>query len=215
MRGRYKAQGIQSEAEPGSRGRVLRNLNGIRSVRAMERAESGALLAVQDRLVDRFAANHRFTAADIQGIHREWLQGIYPWAGQYRSGNLAKGGFQFAAADRIPTLMARLEERELRAYTPCLPSRVDAVARSLAVIHAELVLIHPFREGNGRCARLVALLMGLQAGMPPLDFGPLEGRGKAAYIAAIHAALGSDYEPMINVFSRVLSRTLSRHVRGA
>ena len=47
--------------------------------------------------------------------------------------------------------------------------------------------MHPFREGNGRLARLLALLMALQAGLPPLDFSPLTGRGKRAYIAGIHA----------------------------
>ena len=31
------------------------------------------------------------------------------------------------------------------------------VAEALAVVHAELILIHPFREGNGRVARLLAL----------------------------------------------------------
>ena len=40
-----------------------------------------------------------------------------------------------------------------------------------AAVHAEPILIHPFREGNGRCARLLATLMGLQAGLPALDFG--------------------------------------------
>jgi len=37
-------------------------------------------------------------------------------------------------------------------------------ATALAEVHAELILIHPFREGNGRLARLLALLMALQAG---------------------------------------------------
>jgi fido (protein-threonine AMPylation protein) len=32
---------------------------------------------------------------------------------------------------------------------------------ALAVVHAEFILIHPFREGNGRCGRLLAILMGL------------------------------------------------------
>lgn len=40
----------------------------------------------------------------------------------------------------------------------------------MAVVHAELMLIHPFRDGNGRCGRR-ATLMGLQAGLPILDFG--------------------------------------------
>lgn len=43
--GRYEAQGIEAQHEPGSRGRVLRNRLGIRSARQMAQRESEALLA--------------------------------------------------------------------------------------------------------------------------------------------------------------------------
>jgi len=43
----------------------------------------------------------------------------------------------------------------------------------MAVVHVELVLIHPFRDGNGRVARILSILMGLQAGLPALDFGDI------------------------------------------
>lgn len=42
MRNRYGAQGSEAEFEPGSRGRVLRNLLGITRVRDMNEAESQA-----------------------------------------------------------------------------------------------------------------------------------------------------------------------------
>lgn len=69
------------------------------------------------------------------------------------------------------------------------------------------LLIHPFREDNGRCARLLGWLMALQAGWPPLDFSPLSGRGKAAYFAAVQTALTRDYAPLEGCFRRVLART--------
>ena len=210
---RYDAQGIEAEFEPGSRGRVLRNLTGIRSVGAMSRAESAALLSAQDRLVDTFSLDHRFTANDICKMHRIWLGKIYSWAGEYRNVNIAKGDFHFAAAAQVPRLMTQLERQELVRHTPCGYTNHDEIANALAVVHAELILIHPFREGNGRCARLLALLMGLQAGLPPLDFGGLSGKGKRNYIAAIHAAVGSDYAPMTAVFSDVVRRSLRRHGR--
>jgi cell filamentation protein len=62
--------------------------------------------------------------------------------------------------------------------------------------------------GNGRCARLLAMLMGLQAGLPALDFGGIRGAKKRDYIAAVHAALSRDYAPMIEVFRAVIARTL-------
>ena len=206
--GRYRAEGLQAEFEPGSRGRVLRNRLAINRVSEMQRAESEALLAVQEWAIGHFGASHRFTAADVVQLHRQWLSGIYPWAGEYRQVNISKGGFMFAAAAQVARLMMALEQRELTRFTPCAGMDEATLVTALARTHAELVLIHPFREGNGRCARLLGWLMALQAGWPPLDFSPLSGRGKAAYFAGIQAAMTNDYVPLERCFSRVLKRSL-------
>jgi len=84
----------------------------------------------------------------------------------------------------------------------------------LAIVHAELVLIHPFQEGNGSLARLLGVLMALQAGLPTLDFGGISGRGKRAYFSAVQAALGRDYRPMEEVFNAVEKRTHRFERRG-
>ena len=209
---RYVAVGPEAEFEPGSRGRVLRNLLGIKLVCDMNLAESQALEIVQDLALDRFEADHRFTAQDICELHALWLDEVYPWAGQYRSVDIGKGGFQFAHARFIPRLMAELERGALRAHTPCRPAEEITLALALAEVHAELILIHPFREGNGRLARLLAVLMALQAGMPPLDFSPMQGRGKRVYIGAIHAAMGHDYRPLTAVFEKIIWRSQQRVV---
>ena len=206
--GRYRADGAQAEFEPGSRGRVLCNRLGITRVRDMQRAESEALLDVQEWSIGHFGALHRFTAADLVLLHQRWLGHIYPWAGEYRQVNVSKGGFMFAAASQVPRLMSAFEAQELARFSPCEGMDEVALVAALARTHAEMVLIHPFREGNGRCARLLGWLMALQAGWPPLDFSPLSGRGKSAYFTAIRAALARDYAPLECCFSRVLARTV-------
>lgn len=206
---------MEAEFEPGSRGRVLRNLLGITRVRDMNEAESQALVLAQEAALDRFGPDHRFTAADKCGLRRMWLGPIYAWAGQYRAVNLGKGGFQFAHAPLIPRLMSELERGALARCKPCRPADEDVIAAALAEVHAELVLIHPFREGNGRLARLLTLLMALQAGLPPLDFGPLTGRGRRGYIAGIHAALGGNYRPLAAMFRRVIARSRRRAASSA
>lgn len=215
MATKYDPSGIEAEFEPGSRGRVLRNKLGIRSVREMAEAESEALLLAQRMAIEQTGENQRFSAVDICALHRLWLGPIYEWAGEYRSVNISKGGFPFASALQIARLMSELERGALADFTPCHPGDADAVARAIAVVHAELVLIHPFREGNGRVARLFALLMALQAGLPPLDFSVLEGRGKRNYIAAIHAAVGRNYKPLAAQFERVIDRTLKRYAASS
>lgn len=213
--GRYRAEGPEAESEPGSRGLVLRNLIGVRSAREMAKRESAALLAATNRLIDETDLDHRFTVRDVCAMHRLWLGGIYKWAGEYRQVNLAKCSFPFAAANLIPNLMRDFERGPLRELTPCRFTDAHEQARALAVVPAELILIHPFREGNGRCSRLLALLMGLQAGLPALDFGGIRGVEKKRYIAAIHASLDRDYAPMTEVFRRVVARTLKTRINAS
>ncbi len=204
---RYDASGLE-ETEPGSRGRVLKNLLGIKTKREMDRAEAVAQYHALIGLILDFEKDHHFTAADVCEMHKTWLGSIYPWAGQYRRVNLSKSGFLFAPANQIPRLMEEFEGEPLRKYTPCNYEAFEETARAMGVVHAELMLIHPFREGNGRVGRLLAVAMGLQAGLPPLDFGGVKGAKRQQYFAAVRAGLGRNYEPMKKVFSGVIRRTL-------
>jgi len=209
MSDRYAVSGPESEFEPGSRGRVLRNRLGIRRVRDMEQAESKALIDAQEWGAGRFDIAHCFTQMDIRDLHRRWFGDIYQWAGEYRNVNIAKGGFQFAAATQVPRLMVKFSRKELAENTPCAGMDALRLAQALARTHAELILIHPFREGNGRCARLLAYLMALQAGLPSLDTFAFAGRGRAAYISAIHSALDDNYSPLTRLFAKAIETTTS------
>jgi cell filamentation protein len=166
------------------------------------------LLIATQQIIDETRVDQRFTAGEIRRMHQLWLGEIYEWAGEYRGVNIAKGAFMFAAAIQIPRLMRDLESGPLGEYTPCSFNTTAAQASALAIVHTELILIHPFRDGNGRCARLLAVLMGLQAGLPALDFGGIRGAKKREYIAAVHAGLSRDYDPMTKIFREVIARTL-------
>lgn len=210
---RYSAEGIEAQYEPGSRGRVLRNLLGVRSAREMAHRESEALVEATQQLIDETRVDQRFTAQDFRRMHHRWLGGIYAWAGDYRSVNVSKGGFMFAAAGLVPRLMEELERGSLRQFTPCRFEQCSEQAMAIATVHVEILLIHPFREGNGRCARLLATLMGLQAGLPPLDFGGIRGRTRRRYIDAVQAGLDRNYAPMAEIFGAVIARTLRLQAR--
>ena len=107
--------------------------------------------------------------------------------------------------------MAAFERGPLWRFTPCRPTSLEKLSMSLAVVHVEMALIHPFREGNGRAARLLAVLMGLQADLPPLFFDRLSGRKRQQYFAAVRAGLHHNYGPMAEMFSAVVRRTLQLH----
>jgi len=199
---------VEAQYEPGSHKRVLKNLLGITRKRDMDEAEIRALESAQEKLYLEYDAGHRFTASDIQYMHKLWLGGIYEWAGEYRQVNVSKGGFFFAAAGQIPSLMAEFEQGPLSRHTPCAYKDMARVIEALAEVHVELLLIHPFREGNGRLARLLAMLMANQAGLPLLDFTFIKGKKKDEYFAAVRAGLDRDYGPMSGIFELVVKKTL-------
>lgn len=76
-----------------------------------------------------------------------------------------------------------------------------------AVVHAWLTHIHPFHDGNGRIARLLANLVLIREGMPPLIVRASSDRGP--YIDALAASDGGgNILPLARLFRRVLSRAV-------
>ncbi len=195
---------IEAQFEPGSRGRVLKNRLGIRSKRAMDEVEAVKLAEVTDWAIRHVTADQRFTAADVCQWHKHWLGEVYEWAGEYRQVNIGKGGFVFAMSPQVPRLMQEFQREVLAKFSPCSFENLDEVLEALAVTHCELVLIHPFREGNGRLSRLLSQLMALQAGLPLLNFSVIKGRKREGYFAAVREGLDRNYAPMIEIFRDVV-----------
>lgn len=213
--GRYKTSGlIEDQYEKGSKGLVLKNLLHIKEKRQIEEVETRELYRATDELTGIYDQEHRFTADDICSIHQNWLGSVYEWAGHYRNVTISKGGFTFALPKFIPQLMAEFEKEELARYTPCIFDSREKQVQALAVVHTELLLIHPFREGNGRSTRLLAVLMALQAGLPPLDFSEFVDERKEEYFLAVRKGLDKDYQPMEKIFSEVISLTLKLYGSG-
>jgi len=85
--------------------------------------------------------------------------------------------------------MQHFNDNLLRHLTPCNHGPLPEVCKVIAQIHAEFLLIHPFREGNGRMARWIADILALQAGYP-LPFYLFHGRGsKAVRELYLHAVI--------------------------
>lgn len=171
----------------------------------MDAQEAVHLEAATDWTIRHVTADQCFTAVDICRWHKQWLGELYPWAGQYRQVNISKGSFVFAMAAQVPRLMREFEREMLARYTPCTFGNPDEVLQALAITHCELVLIHPFREGNGRVSRLLSTLMALQTGLPLLDFSGIKGKQRAAYFAAVQAGMGRNYAPMTEIFRKVVA----------
>lgn len=199
--------------EPDSNDEVLKNYLGIKTVVEMEAIETQQLRHAESELIQIFDQNHQFKAQDICNIHELWLGDIYPFAGKYRTVHMSKNGFPFANPTLIEKLMHNLQEKYLSKYTPCHSPSLDELAYALGVIHVEFIIIHPFREGNGRVSRLLADLMALQAGKPLLNFEGIDPivhpEGFRKYIAAIqNSCEDNNYSAIQAVFKGLLINSI-------
>lgn len=186
---------VQGAFEPGSGDQVLRNKLGITVSEEIDAVELLLLEQIYQEVLVENRPDRRLRAVDLKTWHRRWLGNVYEWAGQERSVNIGKGHFQFAAAAQIPGLLIEFERDCLARFTPCHEISDDALLEAIAITHVEFILIHPFREGNGRLSRLLADLMAVQSGREPLDYSAWDA-DKTAYFAAIHAGMSRDYSPM-------------------
>lgn len=193
MSDRY-ATGSEGESQPGSDGQVLRNALGITDPSERDEAELELLHKLYKAVLEENFPDRRLLVSDLKHWHRLWLGNVYAWAGRERSVNLGKGGFHFAAAAQVPRLLESFERECLAQFTPCHLDEAAAIA-AIAETHVEFILIHPFREGNGRLSRLLADVMAMQAGHALLDYSPWDA-DKDRYISAIHAGFAGDYAPM-------------------
>lgn len=189
---KYDLGGSQTEYQPGSNDKVLLNKQSISDNDEMDDVELFLLSKLYKHIFVQDFPDHQIRVDDIKHWHKIWLGNVYDWAGQERSVNMGKSGFEFAAAQTIPELLTQFELKFLNKLTPCTEMSRHELVSAIAVIHAEFILIHPFREGNGRISRLLADVMAVQAGYLPFDYS-LWDKNKDFYFTSIQAAVAGDY----------------------
>jgi Fic-DOC domain mobile mystery protein B len=147
------------------------------------RAQDWALRRRRDLLTEKF----------INDLHRHMLGDVWRWAGRFRTSEKNLGNPYY----EIPVALRQLLDDtkawiEHRAYPP------DEIA---VRFHHRLVQIHPFPNGNGRHARLMADLLVMSLGGERFSWGSanLQGVGalRRAYITALQAADNHDIGPLL------------------
>lgn len=87
------------------------------------------------------------TWATLAEIHRVLFEDIYDFAGKMRDVNLAKGNFRFAPLMYLDVSLKNIEKMPQATF--------DQIVEK----YVEMNIAHPFREGNGRSARIWLDLM--------------------------------------------------------
>ena len=181
----------------GEEGEILHNLLGLTDEEAIHNAEFEGFLTAEILFTENLTPKTKFTIKYICDIHRTALKELYSFAGHFRSVNVSKGGFVFPAGRFIPNNM-RIFEKEILAHLPDHYANQEELIKDIAKVHGELLFIHPFREGNGRTARILANLMARKQGYTGLNFSRVNFD---EYIIAVQQVARKDYSRMEKIIT--------------
>lgn len=123
---------------------MLENKLGLTSSAELARMEEQlskkkAVLLFEKRILDSLPAGKFST---LQAIHRYLFEDIYEFAGEIRKVNMAKGNFRFAPLMYLDAALENIDKMP--------QSDFDEIIEK----YVEMNIAHPFREGNGRSARI-------------------------------------------------------------
>jgi Fic-DOC domain mobile mystery protein B len=147
------------------------------------RAQDWALARRRDLLTEKF----------IKDLHGRMLGDVWRWAGQFRTSERNLG----IPHSEIPVAVRQLiDDTRFWIGHKTYPSDEIAVR-----FHHRLVHIHPFPNGNGRHARLMADLLVMSLGGERFSWGSANlkdaGAVRRRYIEALQAADNHDVGPLL------------------
>lgn len=135
-----------------------------------------------------------------KSIHKQLFQDVFDWAGELRSVFITKSETQFCNPQYIEQEANRLFAQLVNDGYYSDLSRSDLLTKS-SELFAELNLIHPFREGNGRAQRILFEHIFENCGYD-IDWTTVS---VDEWTNANIAGVDMDYAPLIEILDRCLS----------
>ena len=161
-----------------------------------------AILFLDDLVKD----NEPISEWNIKNIHQLILKDIYNEnAGRYRKENVTIKGAIHIPPDylKVPELMGRLvlTYNNWREYHPIIQA---------ALLHGELVKIHPFIDGNGRTSRLLMNLVLMNKGYTPVI---IKKESRLKYYEALDKAhTTGDYTDFVKLVNKLEIEMLNKYL---
>jgi len=131
--------------------------------------------------------------AFVRQLHKQMFGETWKWAGEFRKSDKSIGVDWLTIGVELKKLLDDVRYQiEHASYPP------DEIA---VRFHHRLVAIHPFPNGNGRHARLMADMLVERLGRPRFTWGRRNlvdaGETRQDYIAALQAADARDIAPLL------------------
>ena len=176
---------------------VLKNKLNIRDLRELKEVEE-KFVAIKQLVLLQKPIPGRFTINHLLRIHRFLFEDVYPFAGYIRREQISKGETLFFPPDLIKRELRRVFG-EIHETGMLQEKKPQSQIQHLSHVMAELNIIHPFREGNGRSIREFIRCMAQVYGLT-LNWG------NADQDTMMDAAIASVYDDM--AFCEILHQCL-------
>jgi Fic-DOC domain mobile mystery protein B len=143
---------------------------------------------------DRTSPTDMVSDEYVRRLHKKMFDETWKWAGDYRHTEKNIGVSVHEIRERLMALFGDTRYWiENGTYLP------DEIA---VRFHHRLVFIHPFPNGNGRHARLIADIIAMKLGRSAFTWGSAnlvkEGEARTTYLETIRAADDGDIQPLLN-----------------
>lgn len=152
----------------------------------------------------------------ICDVHRIGFGFIFPdWAGKFRTIDVTVGEYEPPHYSLIPELVKNMCD-DLSERLKHLPSSksgekfLTEVIELLAWFQHRFVWIHPFKDYNGRVARLLTNLLALNLNLPLFEIKAETGRDRSRYVAAMKASDREDYSKLEDLIAKALKESLEK-----
>lgn len=158
----------------------------------------------------------KITPKVICDIHKTGFGFIFPdWAGKFRTIDVTVGDFEPPHYSKIPELVKNLCEdvEERLKHIPLSASEekfLEQVLTFFAWFQHRFVWIHPFKDYNGRIARLATNLLALNLGLPIVTITAEIGKDRQNYISSLKAADKHDLSKLEKLIADALKESLEK-----
>ena len=142
---------------------------------------------------DRTSPSAMVSDEYVRRLHQKMFDQTWKWAGQYRRTEKNIGVPFHEIPERLGVLVG-----DVRYWIENGTFSSDEIA---VRFHYRLVSIHPFPNGNGRHARLIADVLTMKLGRVAFTWGSTDlirqGEARAQYLEALRAADNGNIQPLL------------------
>ena len=142
----------------------------------------------------KLGLNKILTINFLQDLHKKMFANTWNWAGSFRKTNKNIGIDWIQINENLKILI----DDVIYQINKCTFEHDELVAR----FHHRLVFIHPFINGNGRHARLMADIILMSLNCKRFSWGTVNlaeaNKTRSQYITALKKADQGDYKALIN-----------------